>query len=38
MFLEEEQAEVGVAAFLCELTLHTFYGDTEEEGDEVFVA
>ena len=34
---EEEEAEVSVAAFLCQLALHALYGSAEEKGDKVFV-
>ena len=34
---EEEEAKVGVAAFLCQLFLYAGGGGLEEEGDEEFV-
>ncbi len=34
---EEEEAKVGVAAFLCKFFLHSGDGGLEEEGDEEFV-
>ena len=35
-FLKQEQAEVGVAVFLRQFTLHALDGGAEEEGDKKF--